>query len=291
MPAGGRAARKRPVATPAVDAPAARRPASAGAGPSGSDGGVGGWVGEEGEWVWGGKGQPGQGGGRLALVLFAGEAREDNLPEQLGRRGFRVLAVDTARGGQGHDVARPEVWRAIWNLVRSGEVACVFMGKPRASYSVAHRPQLRSRRSPEGIPAALASDSAWRAYLLKHNRLAALTAELAHLADGLGIPWAIENPADRGVRSSPAWWAAHADHAPLWAMPCMWRLMAATGACELTFAQCAFGAAAQKWTTVWCARSLQVPLAPLHTRSCAHGHEVVAHGRDAEGAWHGIPAR
>ena len=208
------------------------------------------------------------------------------MPEQLERRGFRVLAVDTARGGRGHDVLRPEVWKTIVNLVLSGEVACIFMGTPCASYSIAHKPQLRSRRSPEGIPAALAADSMWRAYLLKHNRLAELTAELAGLAHKLGIPWAIENPADRGDKNSLAWWEAHANHAPLWAMPCMRRLREATGAGEFTFTQCAFGSETQKWTTIWCANSMNPALAPLRARLCAHGrdgHTAVAYGRDAQG--------
>ncbi len=77
------------------------------------------------------------------------------------------------------------------------------------------------------------------------------------MAHALGIPWAIENPAaDRGDRHGIAWWETHADHAPLWMMPCMQRLREHTAAAQFTFAQCAFGAATQKWTTVWCPLSL-----------------------------------
>ncbi len=233
------------------------------------------------------EGTGGQGGeGGLALILFAGEAREGDLPEQLVRRGFRVLAIDTLRGGRGHDVSRPEVWAAIWNLVRAGEVSCIFIGTPCASFSIAHSPRLRSRRAPEGRPDRLATDSPWRAYILKHNYLASLTAQLATMAHALDIPWAIENPADRGDRHGIAWWETHADHAPLWMMPCMQRLREHTAAAQFTFAQCAYGAATQKWTTVWCSLSLQVPLDTLRTHPCPHGfgaHRQVAYGRGAFG--------
>ncbi len=69
-------------------------------------------------------------------------------------------------------------------------------------------------------------------------------------------------------------------------MPCMRRLRETTGAAELTFAQCAFGAPTQKWTTVWCSSSMQVPLDTLRERGCTHGrtaHPQVAYGRDAHG--------
>jgi hypothetical protein len=39
---------------------------------------------------------------------------------------------------------------------------------------------------------------------------------LVTAAEAAGTPWAIENPADRGDESSPAYWRIHRDHAPLW---------------------------------------------------------------------------
>eukprot|EP00964_Phaeocystis_antarctica_P049799 scaffold28844_cov77-Phaeocystis_antarctica.AAC.1 len=54
----------------------------------------------------------------------------------------------------------------------------------------------------------------WHAYLRKHNELAAWTAQLARAAHDAGALWAIENPADRGLRGSPAFWIDHSDHAP-----------------------------------------------------------------------------
>ena len=97
--------------------------------------------------------------------------------------------------------------------VRRREFDQVFIATPCASYSVAHRPQLRTRRQPDGLANA---PPEWRAYLAKHNGLARWTAELIAAAHEAGAAWALENPADRGDRLSPAWWEKYADHAPIW---------------------------------------------------------------------------
>ena len=56
----------------------------------------------------------------------------------------------------------------------------------------------------------------WTRYLEKHNLIGSFTARLVTAAEAAGTPWAIENPADRGDESSPAYWRIHRDHAPLW---------------------------------------------------------------------------
>eukprot|EP00900_Chrysochromulina_parva_P005823 jgi/Chrpa1/15241/Chrysochromulina_OHIO_Genome00022542-RA len=153
------------------------------------------------------------------------------------------------------------------------------------SYSIAHRPQLRSRRQSLGLQN---TPSEWARYLGKHNELAQFTADLVAAAHAAGASWVIENPADRGDRRSPAFWEKHADHAPLWLQPAVATAIAgAAGARKATFAQCAFGATTQKWTTVAYSSDLEGLLAPLRQRPCDHGataHDGRAHGRAADGS-------
>ena len=164
----------------------------------------------------------------------------------------------------------------------------VFIATPCSSYSVAHRPQLRSRRHPEGTPTTTAS---WAAYLAKHNRLAEWTARLIEAAGAAGVPWALENPADRGQRGSPAWWPDKADHAPLWIQPCILRASALTAARSRTFSQCSFHASVQKYTTVMHSPLLDAQLGPLDSRQCAHMAEGVAHAHVAHGVDEGGRSR
>ena len=215
------------------------------------------------------------------LVLFAGRPRPGGLVEQLRARGHRVVAVDKLFGGREHDLARAEVAAAILARVRSGEFDAVFMGTPCSSFSVAHAPQLRSRRRPEGVEAV---PPEWAAYLAKHNRLADWSAEVAVAALGAGAAFAIENPADRGERDSPAFWGKFADHAPIWQLPSFRKLAQRLGVTRYTFPQCAFGAEVQKWTSILASGHFSAALAPLGAASCTHErHAEVAWGRDQAG--------
>eukprot|EP00965_Chrysotila_dentata_P033623 1119544-Pleurochrysis_carterae.AAC.1 len=76
------------------------------------------------------------------------------------------------------------------------------------------------------------------------------------------------------------------DHAPLWLLPDVHEALAATGADKVTFAQCALGARARKYTTLAHARELGTHLAALAGARCTHGteaHPEVAYGRDQAG--------
>ena len=217
------------------------------------------------------------------LVVFAGEGGDRDLPACLRARGMSVTAVDTKQGGARHDVLRSEVGDALLRRVRRREFDAVFIATPCASYSISHRPQLRSRRQPGGLENA---PPEWRAYLAKHNALARWTAELIDAAHAAGAAWALENPADRGDRLSEAWWALHADHAPIWLNPHVEAALEAAGATKRTFAQCSFGAPWQKYTTIAHSEELREAMEPLGAMGCAHGnvpHEQRAHGRDSEG--------
>eukprot|EP00965_Chrysotila_dentata_P031005 1032473-Pleurochrysis_carterae.AAC.1 len=96
----------------------------------------------------------------------------------------------------------------------------------------------------------------WAPYVDKHNRLARFTAALVTAARRAEVPWAMENPADCGNSGGPAWWPRMADHAPIWLMPCIRDALLDAGADAVTFAQCALGAKARKYTTVAHAPSL-----------------------------------
>jgi hypothetical protein len=80
-----------------------------------------------------------------ALIIFAGPGAHDDLAAQLRARGIRVVAIDTKVGGQGHNVLHRHVRDGLIRQIRAREYDFVFMATPCESYSVAHRPQLRSR--------------------------------------------------------------------------------------------------------------------------------------------------
>ena len=104
-----------------------------------------------------------------ALIVFAGPGHESDLAARLRARGIAVTVVDTKVGGSEHDVRQPRVGQRLIDRVRRGDYDVVFAAPPCESYSVAHRPQLRSRRSAAGLRSAPAE---WHAYLRKHNELA-----------------------------------------------------------------------------------------------------------------------
>eukprot|EP00965_Chrysotila_dentata_P092944 3068854-Pleurochrysis_carterae.AAC.1 len=77
-----------------------------------------------------------------------------------------------------------------------------------------------------------------------------------------------------------------ADHSPLWLLPRIREALATSGAEKVTFAQCALGARARKYTTVAHAAALGPLLGALREAQCTHGadkHPEVAYGRDQAG--------
>ena len=217
------------------------------------------------------------------LILFAGPGGERDLPARLGARGLAVTAIDTKLGGAEHNVLRPAVGGALLRRVQRGDFDAVFLATPCSSYSVAHRPQLRSRRQPDGLRNAPAE---WLAYLAKHNALARWSADVIRAAVAVGALWALENPADRGDRDSPAWWPKFNDHAPIWLNTAVARALREVGASKRTFAQCSFGAPTQKYTTIAHTPDMDEAMAPLDSMACRHGnepHQQRAHGRDRHG--------
>ena len=241
---------------------------------------------------------------RKVLIVFAGPVRPvDGLAAALRRQDVGVVEIDIKIGGIDHNVLRAAVARGIEQRVAAREFGLVFLAVPCESFSVAHRPQLRSRgRHARGLAtvalgAALAH---WADYLAKHNRLADWAAWLARIADEAGIFFLAENPADCGDETSVAWWARFRTHAPLWVQPAWVELRNDTDARLFTFAQCAFRAQWRKLTTLMVSRGgarnpsdvLLRALASIVERICVHAdpdpllrraHESVAWGRSADG--------
>ena len=217
------------------------------------------------------------------LIVFSGPGHDLDLASRLRARGATIHEVDTKLGGHRHDVTRPAVADALISATASGQYHFIFVATPCSSYSVAHKPQLRSRRSPMGIAGV---PPEWTRYLEKHNHLGTFTARLITAADAAGVPWALENPADRGCVSSPAYWQIHADHAPLWAHHHIASALADARAVMRTFAQCAFDSPFQKWTTIAHPPSISTEFSFLDERACQHGralHIARAHGLAPDG--------
>lgn len=215
------------------------------------------------------------------LVLYAGPTeRHDSMARILRALGLRVVEIDTKVGGAAHDVTRKEVQEELLARIRAGEFAFVFAAPPCQSYSVAHRPRLRSTEHPEGLPEV---PREWQAYLCKHNSITAFTVRAIRAIHEAGGAAAAENPAarDAGV----AFWRRHREQGTLWHVQ-------GVRALELrlfTCAQCAFGAPHQKWTTVGVSPSAAKWFSPMADFKCqiaATGgrHADVAHGRDDSGA-------
>ena len=102
-----------------------------------------------------------------ALVVFSGPGHACDLAARLRARGVRVDVVDTKVGGDAHDVLRQDVGARLIARTRRGEYDMVFIATPCESYSVAHRPQLRSRKQPDGLRNA---PKEWAAYMYKDPR-------------------------------------------------------------------------------------------------------------------------
>ena len=220
------------------------------------------------------------------LVVFAGTGEaESNLPQCLRDAGCVVEAVDTKLGGSAHDVLRAGVGIPLLQRIRAAEFDCVFIATPCSSYSVLHDPQLRSDTEPEGIQPI---PPEWRAYMSKHNHLAEFTAAVIGECVASATPMALENPADRSTRGSPAFWEAVSTCGSIWRMPCISAALGSAGARFHTFSQCKLGSSAQKWTTVASVGEMSRALACLgDTRyACDHDrlrHDVILEGRDAAG--------
>ena len=222
--------------------------------------------------------------GESMLHVFAGSPKLGS-PEDAatGVRGH-VDSVDLLQGGWRHDVRNPDVRRGLFTAVRAKRYSSVWIGMPCSSFTlwrlVRTMTTIRSRRQPEGVDGLPEKE---QAYVDLHNALAEFTVELAEAAFAAGCTVVIENPADRGMPGSPLFkWAAR-EHAPLWLLDCIQRLVASTQARLISFPQCVFGPF-QKWTTLYVAGPRAFEFEVLAGLKCTHSsHARVARGRDERG--------
>ena len=151
-------------------------------------------------------------------------------------------------GGSEHDLADPHIKEAIVRRIREGEFDAIHVATPCSSFSINHDEALRTLPSPEGVKPMIPG---YEDYITHHNVLAGGTAQIIEAAATSATPLSIENPAKRGNPLSPAYWPEFGDRAMLWDLPCIITALAQHERTEhFTFAMCAFGAAAQKWSTV-----------------------------------------
>ena len=207
------------------------------------------------------------------LLVFAGRATDSHaLLWRLREQGHQVTPIDTRLGGASHDVLRGDLGRRLQRGVVAGEYDLVFAAPPCSSFSVRHPARLRSWARPWGVSPLPAG---WEAYVQLHNRLADFTAELVRACHIAGVPCAVENPADRSERASPAYWEAEADSGSIWRMPALRAALEQAGAVHYTFAQCSplIGGRAQKYTTIAAVGTLRPELAVLRACGCTHGRQ------------------
>lgn len=220
--------------------------------------------------------------GPAALVLFAGSPRVGGLPESFKAIGVECEAIDLVVGGSEHDLSDEKVVDRIHQQIAKGKYRWVWMGIPCASFSALRLDdprRLRSRAHPLGVPEMSDRD---RQYIEAHNRLVRASAYLAAAALVKGATVVIENPADRGEAGTPWYSRAWEEHAPLWLMPQMQEIIRLPHATRVTFPQCAFRGAYQKWTTLLAVGPDAKYLAELGELRCEHErHTAVAKGGEA----------
>lgn len=229
-----------------------------------------------------------------ALILFAGPGeRADRLAAFLAAVGFDTTEVDIKIGGSAHDVARPDVRELILVLARAGRFDLVIAAPPCQSFSVLHRPRLRTSAHPEGLPLV---PPEWARYVRKHNLIAAFAFEVVAAVVSAGGEALVENPAARSgppVGVAAAAWARFSDHGSLWHTAAAQAMMhpgpgsAEAALTAFTLAQCAYDAPHQKWTTLAVSAGLREAATGVAERTCAHGmgrHASTLIGREADGS-------
>ena len=104
-------------------------------------------------------------------------------------------------------------------------------------------------------------------------------------AHSTGTQFIVENPADRGLGDE-----LHVDdrHGPLWLVPIIRLLAVSAATAQVTFAQCMFGAAFQKYTTFMHTPGFQSALGPLAGLRCTHPrgtHRPAGGTKSPKGDW------
>ncbi len=150
---------------------------------------------------------------------------------------------------------------------------------------------VRTREFPDGLPSdqltaaqeqelKLANKIAWRAF--KIAKLARFSSSKATII--------LENPADRTLQSTCAYWADLPDHGSLFATTYFTDFIKEIGPCSsCTSAMCRYGSDVQKYTTLWyttdAATELDKNNGPEH-QCCHKNHTRTVGGRAPDGTFH-----
>ena len=245
---------------------------------------------------------------RTVLLLFSGPyARPDGVAAFLQRLGLQAVQVDcdaTHGGGTAHDLRDDTFYQSILQRCHDGDFIAVLAAPPCSTFSVARffdriAAAVRAGRDPPKDPgpppvrtrgahiAGLPDLSPGRRKEAETaNLLVKRTAAILLAASHSGAEWILENPADRGDRSTSLFLEAR--HAPLWEMPEIKALAAdeSLGTESVTFPLCAFGAAVQKYTTFLATSRLATLLRPLNSLKCTHkNHDQQVGGQEVDGVW------
>ena len=219
--------------------------------------------------------------------------RPDGLACLAGERGSVMDEYDIKIDAAGHDLLSRQVSDVLIGDCRAGLYGYGHFGIPCATFSpilALQRRRLRLRRIPLGRP-GLAPDD--RREVDDANRLVRVSTTAARAIFDTGGEFTLENVADRGDPTSPAWWAARASMCPLAFLPDMVALIAYCSLEQFTIVLCSYHDGVgpippQKWITIFATPGAASMLRPrlARRRHCPHppGSHAPAVGRDDGGA-------
>ena len=222
---------------------------------------------------------------KRVLILFAGRAGTDQTTtgERLRQLQIEVDEIDLLIGGVSHNMLKMRPRMEVIEAVRSGKYDAIWMAPPCGTWSVVREPKLRTGKHTMGLPNLSKEE---QLLVDRTNELANITAVIAHIAGSLGIPWFIEQPADRGDLTSDAYWDEIDDPPHMFNMPVFRNLRAVAQPQMITFPQCALDANAQKFTTIMASKDMQMLLKPFADLRCTHTqHKEVLRGVDDNGQY------
>lgn len=226
------------------------------------------------------------------LVVFSGPAdRRDGLVQRLKDDGAEVEYYDTVNDPLGQNILDNGVFSHIMEQCKRGHFNAAFLGVPCSSFSVARMahdggaPPLRSRKHKYGFPWLRGK---WKRDLDTANNLVARSVAIAATMAKSGGEWCIENPIDRGCKTSPHYRYKYRQHCPLWELEEVRQLRKECSAMEIELAQCALGGDFQKLTCLLATPRIANLLSPLWHAKCRHAaagepHRCTAHGFNARG--------
>ena len=217
------------------------------------------------------------------LIIFAGSSKiKGRMAEQIKTRDPTAVITeyDIENDRVGQNVLDPHVQQRIIKGLYERRFKAVYVGTPCSSYSIVRGVQIRSKKYPRGLQAALKD---WGAYLRKHNNLADFSAFVLEACMELDIPWLLENPACRRLKG-PAHWEEFADWGTLWDQPRIKALIDA--GCKLHLVpMCMLGLDYQKYVHILASPLCeQAAATAFDSLVCNHkSHKDRAVGKDERG--------